>query len=65
METTKPSGWEGTPYELFSEVGEHDLKVLLGKPIEQVDEELRQRGLDPQKLSENALQALKKALVKK
>jgi hypothetical protein len=65
MKDTKPSGWEGTPYELFPEVGEHDLEVSLRKPIEQVDEELRQRGLDPQKLSADALPALKKALAKK
>lgn len=65
METTKPSGWEDTPYELFPKVGEHDLEVSLEKPIEQVDENLHQRGLDPQKLSKNALPALKKALAKK
>ncbi|MEO8637311.1 MAG: hypothetical protein ABI430_00215 [Candidatus Taylorbacteria bacterium] len=65
MKATNPSNWDGRdPYELFPRVATYDADVSLEKPIEQVDEELREIGLDPQKLSSNAEAALKKALKK-
>lgn len=67
MKATDPSNWDGRdPYELFPKVFEHDMDADIARdaarPQEEVDAELRARGLDPEQLKVNAVDALKKAL---
>jgi hypothetical protein len=67
MKATNPSDWDGRdPYKLFPEVFEHDMDVAINldaaRPQEEIDAELKARGLNPEQLTVNAADALKKAL---
>lgn len=69
MKATDPSNWDGRdPYKLFPAVEEHDIDAAIARdatrPQKEVDAELQARGFDLTKLSENASNALKKALSK-